>query len=67
MGKGGKIVVFIIVVFVLVLVATVMKKAGAGAVFSVAGFAIFLLYQTMFKKSKPEENQSEDNDITLKK
>lgn len=32
MGKGGKVVVFIIVAFVLVLVATVMKEAGAGAV-----------------------------------
>ena len=67
MGKGGKIVVFIIVAFVLVLVATVMKEAGAGAVMSVAGIAIFILYQAMFKKSKPEENQSKDNDITLKK
>ena len=66
MGKGGKVVVFIVVAFVLVLVATVMKKAGAGAVLSIAGVAIFILYQAMFKKSKPEE-QNDDNDITLKK
>ena len=67
MGKGGKVVVFIIVAFVLVFLATVMKEAGAGAVMSGAGIAIFFLYQAMFKKSKPEDSQSEDNDITLKK
>jgi len=67
MGKGGKIVVFIIVAFVLVLIATLMKEAGAGAVLSVAGVAIFILYQAMFKKSKPEEEQNQDKDITLKK
>lgn len=66
MGKGGKVVVFIIVAFVLALVATVMKEAGAGAFFSIAGAAIYFLYQVMFKKSKPEE-QNDDNDITLKK
>lgn len=66
MGKGGKIVVFIIVAFVLVIVATVMKEAGAGAVLSVAGIAIYILYQAMFKKSKTEE-QNDDNDITLKR
>lgn len=67
MGKGGKIVVFIIVAFVLVLIATLMKEAGAGAVMSVAGIAIFILYQAMFKKSKPEDGQNQDKDITLKK
>lgn len=67
MGKGGKIVVFIIVVFVLVLLATIMKNAGAGAVFSVAAIVIVILYRAMFKKSEPEKNQSEDNEITLKK
>jgi len=66
MGKGGKVVVFIIVVFVLVLVAHVMKEAGAGAVLSIAAVATVILYQAMFKKSKPEE-QNDDNDITLKK
>jgi uncharacterized membrane protein len=67
MGKGGKIVVFIIVAFVLVLVATLLKEVGAGAVMSVAGISIFILYQAMFKKSKPEEGQNQDKDITLKK
>lgn len=66
MGKGGKVVVFIIVALVLALVATVMKEAGAGAVLSIAGVAILILYQAMFKKNKPE-NKNDDNDITLKK
>ena len=67
MGKGGKIVVFIIVAFILVLIATLMKEAGSGAVMSVAGIAIFILYQAMFKKRKPEEEQNQDKNITLKK
>ena len=66
MGKGGKIIVFIIVAFVIVVIATVMKEAGAGAVLSIGGVAILILYQAMFKKSKPED-QNVDNDITLKK
>lgn len=66
MGRGGKIIVFIIVAFVIVVIATVMKEAGAGAVLSIGGVAILILYQAMFKKSKPEE-QNDDNDITLKK
>lgn len=67
MGTGGKIVIFIIVAFVLVIIATAMKEAGAGAVMSIAGIAIFILYQAMFSKSKPEENSNEERDITLKK
>lgn len=66
MGKGGKVVIFIIVALVLALVATVMKEAGAGAVLSIAGVAILILYQAMFKKNKPED-KNDDNDITLKK
>ena len=66
MGKGGKIVVFIIVAFVLAVVATLMKEAGAGAVLSVAGVAIYILYQAMFKKSSTED-ANDENDITLKK
>ena len=63
MGKGGKIAVFVIVVFFILIIATVMKEAGAGAVMSVAGIAILILWFAMFKKSEPEE----DNDVTLKK
>jgi len=41
-----------------------MKENGAGAVLSVAGVAIYLLYQAMFKNSKDDEGGS---DITLQK
>ena len=64
MNKGAKVVVFIIVALVLVTVATIMKENGAGAVLSVAGVAIYLLYQAMFKNSDDDEGGS---DITLQK
>ena len=67
MGKAGKIIVFIIVAFVISLLASLMKEAGAGAVMSVAGIAIFILYRAMFSKSKSYEIPNDDNDITLKK
>ena len=67
MGKGGKIVVFIIVAFILIFIATLMKEAGAGAVMSIAGIAIYILYQSMFKKSNSKGTHNQDNDITLKK
>lgn len=66
MGKVGKIIVFILVAFVLVIIATVMKEAGAGAVLSIAAVAVLILYRAMFKKSKPAENE-DDNEITLRK
>ena len=59
--------VFIVVALVLAVLATVMKEAGAGAVMSIAGVAIFILYQAMFKKSDSEENTDGGDDITLKK
>lgn len=64
MSKGARIIVFIIVAFVLLVLATVMKENGAGAVLSVAGFAIYLLYEAMFKNKNDDEGGS---DITLKK
>jgi len=67
MGKGGKIVVFIIVALVVSLLASVMKEAGAGAVMSVAGIAIFILYKVMFSNSKSSETQNDENEITLNK
>jgi 4-hydroxybenzoate polyprenyltransferase len=67
MGTAGKIAVFIIVAFVLLLGAILMKEAGAGAIVSIAGVAVYLLYQAMFKKSDPEEKQNEDQEITLRK
>lgn len=67
MNNGKKIIVFIIVALLLSFMAIVLKEAGAGAVLSIAGLSIYILYQAMFKKSKPEENKSKDNEITLKK
>lgn len=68
MGKAGKVVIFIVVALLLAVLATVMKEAGAGAVMSIAGVAIFILYQAMFKKSEPDEKANDsDSDITLKK
>lgn len=66
MGTSGKIAIFIIVALLLSIIAIVLKEAGAGAVLSIAGVAIFILYQAMFKKDKNKEH-NEDNDITLKK
>ncbi len=78
MGKSGKIVVFIIVAFVITMIAAALKKSGAGAVLSVGAVAIYILYQSMFKKDKKAEvgtestlkKYDEDNEgkeITLKK
>jgi len=64
MGKGRKIVVFIIVVFIILLVGALMKEAGARGVAAPAAIiAIRTLYQAMFKKRKPEENPSENKEI----
>lgn len=67
MGKGGKVIVFIIVVFVLVLISTAIKQSGGGAVMSIAGIAILFLYRALFKKNNSEGKQREENNITLKK
>ncbi len=67
MGKSGKIIIFIVVAFVLIVMATIMKEVGAGAVVSIAVIAIVILYQAMFNKSKDKTEQSPKNDIKLKK
>lgn len=67
MNKGSKIIVFIAVAFVVLLLATFMKEAGAGAVMSVAGVAIYILYQAMFKKSTSDKKSDDGKDITLRK
>jgi uncharacterized membrane protein len=68
MSKTGKIIVFIIVALFLMVLATVMKEAGAGAVLSVAGTAIIVLYYAMFKKSDDNgDSGNSDSDITLNK
>ena len=69
MGKSSKILVFILVAFVLSILAMALKEAGAGAVLSIAGVAIVILYQAMFKKnsSQKDTETDADTDITLKK
>jgi hypothetical protein len=78
MGKAGKVIVFVIVCFVILVVLTVIKEAGGGAVMWLGALAIPLIYKSMFgKKDEEPSNQSSDitlnkdkqndNDITLKK
>lgn len=78
MGKTGKVIVFIIVCFVILVVLTVIKEAGGGAVMWLGAVAIPLIYRSMFgKKEEPTDKSSGDitlnkdkdtnNDITLKK
>lgn len=64
MGKTGKVIVFVIVCFVIVLVLTLIKESGGGAVMWLGALAIPLIYKSMFGK-KDESNN--DKDITLKK
>lgn len=67
MNSGKKITVFIIVALAISFIAMALKEAGAGAVLSIAGLAIFFLYQALFKKDKTKQNKEEDTNITLKK
>jgi len=78
MGKAGKVIVFVIVCFVILVGLDVIKKAGGGAVMWLGVLVIPLIYKSMFsKKDKEPSNQSNDitlnkdkqndNDITLKK
>lgn len=64
MSKQGKILMFIIIAFLLLLIATTMKKMGAGAVVSLAIVAIIGLYNFLFKqdeKSQEVEKKSNEN------
>ena len=66
MGKAGKVIVFVIVCFLIIVVLTGLKEAGGGAVMWLGAIAIPLIYKSMFgKKNEHSENQS--NDITLNK
>ena len=66
MGKTAKIIIFIIVCSVVAFIAMALKTAGAGAVMSIAGVAIWILYSAMFS-SKKEESKREDTEISLNK
>ena len=69
MNKGSKILVFVIVFIVIAIIGTVVKKESGMAVMSLAGVAIYFLYQSMFKNDKDKDENKNDNqsDITLKK
>ncbi len=66
MGKAGKVVVFIFVCLVILVVLTIIKEAGGGAVMWLGALAIPLIYKSMFSK-KDDEKNDQNRDITLKK
>lgn len=66
MNKVGKIIVFVVVSFIIVSGLAVLKAAnGGGAIMWVGALAIPLIYRSLFKNNKKDNNN--DNDITLKK
>lgn len=66
MGRTGKVIVFIIVCFVILLVLTILKESGAGAVMWLGALAIPLIYKSMFGKKEQSQNEN-STDITLNK
>jgi len=66
MGKAGKVTVFVIVCFVILIVLTLIKEAGGGAVMWLGAIAIPLIYKSMFGK-KDEQPSNQSSDITLNK
>jgi len=67
MNKGSKILVFAIVCIVITIIGTIIKKESGMAVMSLAGVAVYFLYQSMFKKDKEQNKNENENDLTLKK
>ncbi|MCT7905078.1 Uncharacterised protein [Candidatus Ornithobacterium hominis] len=66
MNKVGKIIVFVVVSFIIVSGLAVLKAAnGGGAIMWLGALAIPLIYRSLFKNNKKDNNN--DNDITLKK
>ncbi|CAI9429922.1 Spore germination protein [Candidatus Ornithobacterium hominis] len=65
MNKVGKIIVFVVVSFIIVFGLTVLKAANGGAIMWLSALAIPLIYRSLFKNNKKDNNN--DNDITLKK
>ena len=66
MGKAGKVIVFVFVCLVILVVLTVIKEAGGGAVMWLGALSIPLIYKSMFGK-KDEGTNDQNKDITLKK
>ena len=66
MGKAGKVIVFVFVCLVILVVLTVIKEAGGGAVMWLGALAIPLIYKSLFGE-KDDETNDQNKDITLKK
>jgi hypothetical protein len=54
MGKAGKVIVFVFVCLVILVVLTVIKEAGGGAVMWLGALAIPIIYKSMFGKKDDE-------------
>lgn len=61
----GKVIVFVFVSLAILVVLTLLKESGAGAVTWLGVVAIPLIYKSMF--GKKEEHGDVNKDITLKK
>jgi len=61
----GKVIVFVFVSLAILVVLTLLKESGAGAVTWLGVLAIPLIYKSMF--GKKEEHDDVNKDITLKK
>jgi hypothetical protein len=61
----GKVIVFVFVSLAILVVLTLLKESGAGAVTWLGVIAIPLIYKSMF--GKKEEHDDVNKDITLKK
>ena len=66
MGKTGKVIVFVIVCFVILVALTAIKESGGGAVMWLGALAIPLIYKSMFGKKK-EQSTNQSSEITLNK
>jgi hypothetical protein len=65
MGKTGKVIVFVIVCFVILMVLSIIKEAGGGAIMWLGALSIPLIYKSIFGKKQQSSNHN--NDIALKK
>ena len=61
----GKVIVFVFVSLAILVVLTLLKESGAGAVTWLGVVAIPLIYKSIF--GKKEEHDDVSKDITLKK
>ncbi len=66
MGKGNKVVVFIILLIVFLFVGVILNEASQGLGGMVAGLGILYLFSNLFKKDEKGDD-NEQKDIILKK